>query len=76
MLINLGITLAAVVDLMGLCWRYSVSIRDVSFIDAIWAYGMVFAVAVAVLLNGGPAGPAGWALICWSASGGCGWARI
>jgi len=40
MLINLGITLAAVVGLMVLCWRYSVSIRDVSFIDAIWAYGM------------------------------------
>ena len=63
MLINLGITLAAVVGLMVLCWRYSVSIRDVSFIDAIWAYGMVFAVAVAAILNGGPAGPAGWALI-------------
>ncbi|WP_303811910.1 DUF1295 domain-containing protein [Sandarakinorhabdus limnophila] len=63
MLINLGITLAAVVGLMVLCWRYSVSIRDVSFIDAIWAYGMVFAVTVAAILNGGPAGPAGWALI-------------
>lgn len=63
MLINLGITLAAVVGLMVLCWRYSVSIRDVSFIDAIWAYGMVFAVAVAAILKGGPAGPAGWALI-------------
>ena len=60
MLINLGITLAAVVGLMILCWRYSVSIRDVSFIDAIWAYGMVFAVAVAAILKGGPAGPAGW----------------
>ena len=41
MLINLGITLAAVVGLMVLCWRYSVSIRDVSFIDAFWAFGMV-----------------------------------
>ena len=63
MLINLALTLAAVVGLMALCWRYSVSIRDVSFIDAIWAYGMVFAVGVATLLNGGVAGPAGWALI-------------
>jgi steroid 5-alpha reductase family enzyme len=63
MLINLGITLVAVVGLMALCWRISVSIRDVSFIDAIWAYGMVFAVAVAVLLNGGVAGPSGWALV-------------
>lgn len=63
MLINLAITLAAVIGLMALCWRISVSIRDVSFIDAIWAYGMVFAVAVAVLLNGGVTGPAGWALL-------------
>lgn len=63
MLTDLAITLAAVVGLMALCWRISVSIRDVSFIDAIWAYGMVFAVAVAALLNGGPAGPAGWILI-------------
>ena len=63
MLINLGITLAAVVGLMILCWRYSVSIRDVSFIDAIWAYGMVFAVAVAVLLKRGPLGPAAWLLL-------------
>lgn len=63
MLIDLGITLAAVVGLMALCWRYAVSIRDVSFIDAIWAYGMVFAVAVAAGLNGGLAGPAGWALL-------------
>ncbi len=63
MLINLSITLAAVVGLMLLCWRYSVAIRDVSFIDAIWAYGMIYAVVLAALLKGGPAGPAGWALI-------------
>ncbi|MEI6487230.1 MAG: DUF1295 domain-containing protein [Sphingomonadales bacterium] len=63
MLIPLSITLAAIVLLMALCWRGSVAIRDVSFIDAIWAYGMVFAVGLAALLHGGPAGPAGWALI-------------
>lgn len=63
MLIDLGLTLASVVGLMALCWRISVAIGDVSFIDAIWAYGMVFAVAVAALLVGGPAGPAGWALV-------------
>jgi len=63
MLINLAITLAAVTALMGLCWRYSISIRDVSFIDAIWAYGMVYAVAIAAILNGGPTGQAGWWLV-------------
>ncbi|WP_164157010.1 DUF1295 domain-containing protein [Sandarakinorhabdus rubra] len=62
MLTNLAITLAAVVGLMGLCWLYSTRIRDVSFIDAIWAYGMVYAVAIAAVLNGGPAGVMGWLL--------------
>ncbi|OYQ26500.1 hypothetical protein CHU93_11925 [Sandarakinorhabdus cyanobacteriorum] len=59
MLIDLAITLAAVIALMGACWWASLSIRDVSFIDAIWAYGMVYAVAIAAVLNGGPAGQAG-----------------
>ncbi len=63
MLANLSITLVAVVVLMVACWRYSLSIRDVSFIDAIWAYGMVFAVAAAALLNRGPEGPSGWLLL-------------
>lgn len=63
MLIDLAITLAAVVGLMALCWLYSIRIRDVSFIDAIWAFGMVFAAGVAALLNGGPAGTAGWLLL-------------
>ena len=63
MLTILGFTLAAVVGLMALCWLISVRIRDVSFIDAIWAYGMVYAVGVAALLNGGPAGPMGWLLV-------------
>lgn len=63
MLIPLSITFVAVVGLMVLCWRHAVTIRDVSFIDAIWAYGMVYAVAIAALLKGGPAGPAGWILL-------------
>lgn len=63
MLTGLGITLVAVMLLMLLCWRISLGLRDVSFIDAIWAYGMVYAVAIAAVLNGGPAGQAGWWLL-------------
>jgi steroid 5-alpha reductase family enzyme len=63
MLIDLCITLVAVVGLMALCWAISLRLRDVSFIDAIWAYGMVFAVAIAAYLNGGPAGIGGWLLV-------------
>ena len=63
MLLDLAVTLAAVLALMMLSWRYAVAIADVSFIDAIWAYGMVYAAGVAVLLNGGVAGPAGWVLV-------------
>jgi steroid 5-alpha reductase family enzyme len=63
MLIKLAITFVAVIGLMALCWRHAVTIRDVSFIDAIWAFGMVYAVAIAALLKGGPAGLAGWALL-------------
>jgi steroid 5-alpha reductase family enzyme len=63
MLIDLCITLVAVVGLMALCWAISLRLRDVSFIDAIWAYGMVFAVAIAAYLNGGPAGIGGWLLL-------------
>lgn len=70
MLTNLAVTLAAVVALMLACWRIAVRIRDVSFIDAIWAYGMVYAVVVAALLNGGPAGLAGWLLLALVAAWG------
>lgn len=63
MQMDLGLTLLAVIGLMLLCWGCALAIRDVSFIDAIWAYGMVFAVAAAALLNGGVAGPAGWTLL-------------
>lgn len=63
-------TLVAVVALMLACWGIAVRLRDVAFIDAIWAYGMVYAVAVAALLNGGPAGLAGWALLALVAAWG------
>ena len=35
------INAAALVTVILLLWRYSVRIRDVSFIDAFWAFGMV-----------------------------------
>ena len=35
--INLGALMIAIL----LLWAYSVKIRDVSFIDAFWAFGMV-----------------------------------
>ncbi|WP_353218096.1 DUF1295 domain-containing protein [Sandarakinorhabdus sp.] len=71
LLTNLAITLGAVMALMLACWWVSVQIRDVSFIDAIWAYGMVYAVLVATLLAGGvPAGPAGGLLLALVAAWG------
>lgn len=41
MLIQLAVNLGAIMVGMLLLWQLSVWIRDVSFIDAIWAYGMV-----------------------------------
>ena len=41
MLGSLALNLAATMVAMLLLWRVAVAIRDVSFIDAIWAYGMV-----------------------------------
>ena len=37
----LGINLAALMVAILLLWAYAVTIRDVSFIDAFWAFGMV-----------------------------------
>jgi steroid 5-alpha reductase family enzyme len=59
----LAINLMAIVAVMLLLWRYSVSIQDVSFIDAVWAYGMVFLAGLSVVQAGGLAGPHGWALL-------------
>ncbi len=46
MLMTLLANLGAVMALLMLLWLVAVAIRDVSFIDGVWAYGMV---AVAVL---------------------------
>lgn len=54
----------AIVLAMLLLWRIAVMIRDVSFVDIVWAYGMVFLVIVtAFILLGAPRGPMGWALL-------------
>ena len=60
----LAINLAAIMLAMLALWRASVAIKDVSFIDAVWAYGMVgLALLTALLMPGGPRGPLGWALL-------------
>ncbi len=60
----LAINLVAIVAAMLLLWRYAVAIRDPSFIDIVWAYGMVGLVLLtAARLPAGPAGPAGWAIL-------------
>jgi steroid 5-alpha reductase family enzyme len=62
-LINLGFTLLVVMALMAVCWRISIAIGDVSFIDAVWAYGMVAAVSVAALLAARLPASGGWLLL-------------
>jgi steroid 5-alpha reductase family enzyme len=66
----LAINLVAIVAVMLLLWRYSVSIQDVSFIDAVWAYGMVFLAGLSVAQAGGISGPYGWALLILTATWG------
>jgi steroid 5-alpha reductase family enzyme len=63
MLLSLGYTLLAAICLMAVCWRFSLSVRDVSFIDAIWAFGMVYTVGIAAILAARPPTPAGWLLL-------------
>ena len=38
---TLAINATALLAVILLLWAYSVKIRDVSFIDAFWAFGMV-----------------------------------
>jgi len=38
---TLAINATALLAVIILLWAYSVKIRDVSFIDAFWAFGMV-----------------------------------
>ena len=48
----LAVNLAALLLVILLLWRVSVAIRDVSFIDAFWAFGMVLLAASAALQTG------------------------
>ncbi len=52
MVTMLAINLAAIVIAMLLMWRLAVAIRDVSFIDIVWAYGMVGLAALSALQAG------------------------
>ncbi|MFZ4690656.1 MAG: DUF1295 domain-containing protein [Polymorphobacter sp.] len=64
MISALAINLGAIMLAMLLLWRVSVALKDASFIDAVWAYGMVgLALLSAAQLPGGPRGPHGWALL-------------
>lgn len=63
----LVINLLAIMAVMLLLWRYSVAIEDVSFIDAVWAYGMVGLALLSVVQAGGAQGPHGWALLALTA---------
>lgn len=60
LLVNLAVLMAAMVAL----WGVSVAIKDVSFIDAVWAYGMVaLALFTAWRMTGqGDLSPTGWLL--------------
>lgn len=51
LVINLGVAILG----MLLLWMVAVRIRDVSFIDAVWAYGMVGLAWFSVARAGGPA---------------------
>ncbi len=61
LLINLALLMAAMVAL----WGVSVAIRDVSFIDAVWAYGMVGLALVSAWRIGAPAevSATGWLIV-------------
>ncbi len=63
----LVINLLAIMAVMMLLWRYAVAIEDVSFIDAVWAYGMVGLALLSVVQAGGAQGPHGWALLALTA---------
>ncbi|GGI83966.1 membrane protein [Polymorphobacter multimanifer] len=63
MILALAHNLVAIVVAMVILWRLAVMIKDVSFVDVVWAYGMVFlATITAFILLDAPRGPLGWAL--------------
>ncbi len=47
------INFAAITVLMVALWRYSIRIKDVSFIDAFWAFGMVMLAGLTFALSDG-----------------------
>lgn len=53
MAMMLAINFGLAIGLMLLLWLWSLSIRDVSFIDAFWAYGMVLLAAASFFLADG-----------------------
>lgn len=57
----LGLNFAVLVGVVFLLWLISVKIRDVSFIDAFWAYGMAIMASVSVMQVAEP-GMLAWAL--------------
>jgi steroid 5-alpha reductase family enzyme len=50
----LGINFALLVAIMVILWLISVRIRDVSFIDAFWAYGMAIMASASFMQSGNP----------------------
>ena len=66
----LAINLAAIMAVMMLLWRYAVRIEDVSFIDAVWAYGMVGLAVLSVVHASGVQGPHGAVLLALTAAWG------
>ncbi|WP_310495967.1 DUF1295 domain-containing protein, partial [Sandarakinorhabdus sp.] len=59
----LAFNLLAIMAALMILWRVAVAIRDVSFIDIVWAWGMVGLVLLTTVQIGQPAGPLGWALL-------------
>lgn len=47
------VNFAAVSALMFVLWRWAVAIKDVSFIDAFWAYGMAMVAVISFLISSG-----------------------
>jgi steroid 5-alpha reductase family enzyme len=64
----LALNLALLMAALLLLWQVAVRIRDVSFIDAVWAYGMVgLALFTAARTGFAALPPAGWALLALTA---------
>lgn len=70
LLLALGQNFIVLVGIMIILWLVSIKIRDVSFIDAFWAYGMAI-MAGASILQVGDAGWLGWTIfgltVTWGA---------